>query len=114
MGRRLLRTEYVHHKDENRFNELRVNLQLLFPSKHQSLHNKGKSLTVEHKEKIGIANSRRRGMKLKKHVNIPLDIMANLKSQGMTINGISNFFGVDWSTIKSRFLENPELLEVEQ
>jgi len=114
MGRKLLKTEYVHHKDENKLNDLRMNLQLLFPSKHQSLHNKGKSLTTEHKRKIGIANSRRRGMKFKKHVNIPLDIMANLKSQGMTINGISKFFGVNWSTIKSRFHENPELLEDKQ
>lgn len=40
--------------------------------------------------------------------------MNNLKeflSKGYSINKISKIYGCDWSTVKNRINENPELLE---
>ena len=42
--------------------------------------------------------------------------MPNLKEyleKGYSINKISKIYGCDWSTVKNRMYENPELLEVE-
>ena len=60
---------YVHHKDGNRLNALLENLELIHASKHQSLHNKGKKLTKEHRAKISEANKKRKGIKFKKNEN---------------------------------------------
>jgi hypothetical protein len=39
LNRKLSSEEYVHHKDENRLNALRRNLEIVGQSKHQSQHN---------------------------------------------------------------------------
>src|SRR5690606_22109867 len=109
--RKLRSEEHVHHKDGNRLNALRENLEILDASEHLSLHNKGKKLTKSHKNKISNANRKRKGMKLKKRRNIPLDELRMLLDKGWSVNKIAKHFNVDWSTIRNRIHENPELLK---
>lgn len=109
--RKLLSYEQVHHKDENKLNALRSNLEITLAGIHQSYHNKCKLFTSSHKEKIGLANKNRKGMKMKKHVYIPLDELKMLIDSGYSINSIAKKFNCDWSTVKNRIYENPELLE---
>lgn len=100
---------YVHHIDGNKLNADINNLELMDSKKHQSYHNKGKKLTKEHRKKISEANKKRKGIKIKKRVNMP-----NLKEyikQGLSINKIAKIYGCDWSTVKQRIYQNPELLE---
>lgn len=66
LNRDLGRYEYVHHKNGNRFNNLKDNLELQWVSVHQSGINKGKKFSIEHKARIGEANKKRKGMKYKK------------------------------------------------
>jgi len=110
--RRLKTEEHVHHIDGNRLNAHKENLEIIIDSEHLSYHNKGKSLSSEHRQKISAANKMRRGMKHKKTVNIPLDELKNLIDKGYSLNKISKIYKCDWSTVKSRINENPELLEV--
>lgn len=64
--RSLKRDEYVHHKDENKLNTLRTNLEIVPESEHQSFHNKGRIFSPSHRAKIGKANTLRRGAEQKK------------------------------------------------
>src|SRR5699024_765656 len=110
--RRLNREEYVHHKDENKLNALKSNLEIMPESEHQSLHTKGRRFSKEHRKKIAEANKKRKGIKVRRKYNIPNDELRSHLKNGKSINWIAKHFGVDWSTIKSRVNENPELLEV--
>ncbi|KKN70672.1 hypothetical protein LCGC14_0428270 [marine sediment metagenome] len=94
--------QFVHHKDGDRLNATLDNLELIGASRHGSLHNKGKKLSPEHRAKISEANRKRKGIKMKRRVNIPRLELLHLIDQGYTINGIAKHFGCDWSTIKSR------------
>jgi hypothetical protein len=105
-------TEYAHHLDGNKLNASKDNLIIMEQKKHQSEHNSGKTLTLSHRQKISEANKRRKGMPHKKRVQIPLTQLRALLTTGMSINKIAGLFRVDWSTIKSRIHDNPELLGV--
>ena len=109
--RDLDRNEYIHHKDGNRLNATKENLELIDASIHQSLHNKGKILSKEHRRKIVEANRKRKGVKMKKRVNIPLNELKEFLGKGWSINKIAKYYGCDWSTVKNRIYDNPELLE---
>lgn len=111
LKRKLTHSEYVHHDNENRFDATKNNLKLIKQSKHQSFHNKGKALTDIHRQKISQANKRRKGMRLKKRVIIPMEELKVLIGNGWSINKIAKYYKCDWSTIKNRIRENPELLE---
>jgi hypothetical protein len=104
-------TEYVHHCDGNKLNALKDNLSIIEQGRHQSLHNSGKSLSLSHRQKLSEANRKRKGVPHKKRRHIPKIQMYALLASGMSINGIAKYYGVDWSTIKSRIYDNPELLE---
>lgn len=104
----------VHHLNENKLDARKENLSLILNSAHNSSHNKGRIFSDSHREKIALANKRRKGMKMKKRVDIPKDKLRELLSDGKTINWIASYFGCDWSTVKARIYENPELLEVEE
>ena len=43
--------------------------------------------------------------------NIPPDELKCFLDDGMSINSIAKHYGCDWSVIKQRIHENPELLE---
>ena len=112
--RKLKPKEHVHHKDNNRLNALKDNLEVIMGSKHLSQHHKGRKLSDKHREKISEANKRRKGLKQKKTVNIPLDELKEYLNKGYSINKISKIYKCDWSTVRARIYENPEILEVEE
>ena len=109
-NRKLQRQEHVHHKDENKLNSLKENLEIVSDSIHLSGHNIGKKLSDAHKSKIALANKKRKGVKHKKTVNIPFNELEILLNKGFSINSIASLYKCDWSTVKSRIYENPELL----
>jgi len=103
----------IHHKDENHLNCYESNLEVRIKGEHISSHLHGRKLSEEHGRKIGEANRRRKGIKQKKRRNIPLDELGLMLHDRMSINLIAKKFGVDWSTIRNRIDENPELKETE-
>ena len=105
----------VHHKDGNRLNNSIDNLELMSCSIHAHHHNKGKKLSLEHRQKISAANLLRKGQKRKKKVAVTMDDIAPLLESGLSINKIAQKYNCDWSTIQSRIKEsnNPELLKDE-
>ena len=105
-------SEYsVHHINHNKLDSRKENLSLVLNSAHNSAHMKGVKFSSDHRKKIGEANKKRKGMKMEKRHNIPAQELKDLRKHGFSILAISELYGVDWSTIKSRIYENPELLE---
>jgi len=100
---------YIHHKNRNKLDATKENLELIDAREHQSLHNRNKELSKEHRQKISEANRRRKGVKIKKQVDMPE--LAALVKQGWSVNKIAKHYGCDWSTVKSRIYENPDLLK---
>lgn len=47
-------------------------------------------------------------------MNIPLDELKEYLNKGYSINKISKIYKCDWSTVRARIYENPEILEVEE
>jgi hypothetical protein len=110
-NRRLRKDEYVHHVDENKLNASKDNLDLIPEKLHQSMHNKGRIFLEIHKSRISEANRRRAGtIVFQKKRFIPLDKLGTMLKEKRSINSIAKHFGVDWSTIKARINEHPELL----
>jgi hypothetical protein len=103
--------EYIHHIDGNKLNVLKENLSITTPSQHQSYHNKGKIITEKHKEGIRKANRKRRGTTHKRKYDIEFRELKSFLFNGWSINKIAKYYGCDWSVIKQRIYENPELLE---
>lgn len=98
----------VHHKDGNRLNASAENLELVSEAVHGHMHNFGKTLSLEHRAKISIANRKRLGARIAKRV--PMPDLKDLITKGFSINSIAKHYGCDWSTVKNRIYENPELL----
>lgn len=111
LQRELATEEDVHHKDENKKNALRDNLELTHETKHLSHHNKGRTLSDDHKQKLSIANQKRKGISHKKRVPIDIKELREMLRQHVSINKIAQHFKCDWSTINARIHDNPELLE---
>lgn len=101
----------VHHLDENKLNNNLSNLAIMVSKYHNSHHMKGKKPTENQRRATTEANRRRKGTRIAKRVDIPLDMLKNQLSQGMSVNAIARYYHCDWSTIKERIHENPELLE---
>jgi hypothetical protein len=104
---------HVHHIDGDRMNCNLDNLRAMDAPKHLSKHNAGRCLTSEHRMKLSEANRRRKGMKHRKRVDIPLGVLRRMLAEERSILSIANHFGCDWSTIKARIHDNPGLLGVE-
>lgn len=111
VGRKLLRNEYAHHLNHNKLDASISNIDIIDASIHQSIHNKGKVLSKVHREKIGKANESRRGMKLKKRVDISLSELKKFILNGESISAMARYFNCDYSTVKNRIYEHPNLLE---
>lgn len=101
----------VHHINENKLDARKENLSVVINSAHNSNHNKGRVFTDKHRKRISEANKKRKGMKCKKRHDILFYQLKDLLDFGFSINRISKFYECDWSTIKTRIYENPNLLE---
>jgi hypothetical protein len=110
-----LPTNYsVHHLDETKLNASKDNIVLILSSVHGSKHNKGKTLSENHKRLISLANRKKKGIRQKKHrPDIDIQNVVLLKESGMSINAIALKLGCDWTTIRARLRDhdNPELLK---
>ncbi len=104
---------HIHHKDGNRLNALKENLEHLPAGVHISNHLTGRLLGKEHRAKIALANRNRLGMKFKKRVNISTNELAGFLQKGWSVNKIAKHYGCDWSTVRARIYENPSLLDKE-
>lgn len=102
----------VHHLNENKLDARKENLSLILNKAHNSKHNKGRVFSESHRRKISMANHNRKGLKMKKRISIPLEELKTFLVEGKTINWIASHYGCDWSTIRNRIYEHPELLEV--
>ncbi|CAI8881141.1 HNH endonuclease [Bacillus sp. IT-79MI2] len=110
-GRTLVRKEQVHHKDENKLNSSKDNLEIMLAGEHQRIHSKGKKISEAHKRKIVEANKKRKGTKIKKSVEIPITELKKYLDKRYSINAIAKLFDCDWSTVRNRIRDNPELLK---
>ena len=113
-----LPTEYsVHHIDKDKLNATKGNLSVVFNPTHQSIHNKGKTISEEQRQRIIEYNHSRKG----EHRNYKREISAkevyDLKTKGYSFNQISKMLNLDWGCVKHRYddfiHDNPELLEGE-
>ncbi len=115
IGRQLKQKEVTHHANRLTYDARKENLEVWNRAIHASFHNKDKTLTADHRKKIGEANRKRKGViKMPLRRNLPLATIISFRRDGWSINRIAHYFGVDWTTIKHRLVlvhENPELLE---
>lgn len=131
---KLSKADHVHHLDKNQLNSLITNLKVVNAGEHISGHLKGVKKSKEFKRKISEANKHRKGIKMKKRIDIPKDELKLYLKEGLSVDTISKIYGCDWTTIKVRINDydlndlrkihgkkylkygrkNPELLEVEE
>lgn len=111
LDRKLERNEHVHHINGDKLDASKSNLTILIANQHLSNHNKGKTFTEVHRSKIAKVNQKRKGMKMKRKYNIdPKELKQHLEN-GMSISKIARIYNCDWTVIKQRIYENPELRE---
>jgi hypothetical protein len=101
----------VHHINENKLDDRKENLSVMVNNAHNSIHMKGRSFSEDHKRKIGQANHKRVGMKMKKRVNIPINELSMYLDSGYSIKKIAEIYHCDWSTVKARIIENHDHLK---
>lgn len=105
---------YVHHKDENKLNASKDNLEIIENTMHQSNHNKRKVISEKQKEAIREFNHKRKGVLrgiIKKDISYKR--IWELHQKGYSINKISKELNYNWGQVKIRLKEiydNPELL----
>lgn len=104
---------YVHHKDGNKFNSSIDNLEIMEMSKHQSIHNIGKTLSDSQKKLISDANRRRKGISTAPRTDIPISKVKSMFENGNTIAEISRYFYCGWSTIKKIINKESDINSIE-
>ncbi|MGX0516618.1 YopX family protein [Staphylococcus hominis] len=102
-----------NHINGDKLDASKSNLTVLKANQHLSDHNKGKSLTKSHRSKIAKANHKRNGMKMKRKYDIDSNELKQHLENGLSISKIARIYNCDWTVIKQRINENPELLEGE-
>lgn len=100
---KLLTSIHVHHKDADKLNCTISNLEAIKGSTHMSIHNKGKKLSQEHKDKIAEAGRRRKGIIMKKKYS--MDDIAQHIEAGLSISAIARIYGCGWDAAKARVTE---------
>jgi hypothetical protein len=97
IGRKLTYNEVVHHKDENKSNNLIDNLEIISREEHSRLHMKGKKISEEtiKKLRIGGIKSRSRAKLSEKDVFT----IRELIKKGESNKNIAIKYSVDVKTI---------------
>lgn len=85
----------VHHRDGNKFNDMPENLDIISNSDHVSIHNNGKHLTEEHKQKI--SNSQK-GY----HDIYNESIKQLIIQEGKTTRGVGEILDISYKTVLLR------------
>ncbi|WP_432541717.1 HNH endonuclease [Lactiplantibacillus argentoratensis] len=101
----------IHHLNGDKMDNSIDNLAIMVSGAHNSHHMKGHVATDKQIEMSSKANHKRKGIKIRRTVKVPLDELEQFLKDGKSINWISNYYECDWGTIKRRINENPELLE---
>ena len=97
LGRRLSRTEIIHHIDGDRTNNSLDNLEVMTRAAHARHHRKGKPIPGDSKGNGGARGERNATAKLKDHQ------VANIKellAEGKSYKSIGILFDVDPATIR--------------
>jgi len=110
IGRPLLRTEHIHHINEDHLDNRIENLQIVSIAEHNAIHRKGKPLSSELKQKLSLAKlgvqkttetrMRMRQSKLKFSVEQLRDILKQVES-GVSKAKIAAAYGVARTTIQN-------------
>lgn len=106
----------IHHKNGNKKDSSRVNLALIDAGIHQSIHNKGKTISDKTRDAIVRFNHSRKGCRMRrKRGDITPKMVFEYREKGMSFNKISKITGLDWGCVKQRYIDaihdNPELLK---
>ena len=96
---------HVHHKNENRLDNRRNNLEIINGRQHLSNHNSGRTFNVQHRNKISKANKKRSGKKQKRMYEISKANLEKMLNDGLSISAVSRIYGCGWDTVKSRITE---------
>ncbi|WP_270235278.1 hypothetical protein [Lacticaseibacillus suilingensis] len=112
MNQKLPPILYVHHLNENKMDDRLSNLAVMVGKYHTSHHMMGARFSAEHKAKISEADHRRKGVKQKKRRILPTVKIVEAYVAGQSVNSLAMEYHVDWTTIRARLDENPELMEV--
>ena len=107
----------VHHRDGNKLNATRENLELVANSAHISHHTRGRKLNEAHVAQMVARNRARKGVRHKaSRADVTPERVYRLKERGLSYNAISKIVHLDWACVKRRHedyvRDNPELLEV--
>lgn len=100
IGRKLDRNEYVHHVNRNKLDSTLCNLELIDSSTHQSIHNKGKIISIDHKRKISNSNKTRVHRLNRNYLDD--NKIIEMYNSGYNISQISKELNAPWSTINYR------------
>lgn len=106
----------IHHINGNKKDARRENLILIDAGKHQSLHNKGKTISENTRKAIIEFNKSRKGCRMRRKRNdVMPEMVFKLHQNGMTFNQISKRYNLSWECVKQRYNDathdNLELLE---
>lgn len=103
---------YVHHIDGNKNNCSMYNLKLMDISTHQSFHNKGKTLSADHKSKIAIKNTKRKGSMYKiRRTDIGVNEVVDLFKSGLSPFSISKKINLSYNAVMRRLKQHDKETE---
>lgn len=86
LGRPLLRTELVHHKDENTMDDRIDNLEIMLRGRHTSHHRINSHHTIEARKKMSLAHKGKPNHRLGKHHTMKARKKIGLAQKGNTYN----------------------------